>query len=86
MNAVTAVALALLTVAAALCVVRALRPGTVVDRAVSLDGVASAILCGIAVYAVRSGSGVSADITIVGGLLGFLVLCTVARYVGRRGL
>lgn len=86
MTAVTTIALALLTVAAALCFARAIRPGTIIDRAVALDGVVSAIICGIAITSVRTKSGILIDIALVGGLLGFLTLSTIARYVGRRGL
>lgn len=86
MNVVTTIALGLLTVAAALCFARALRPGTIIDRAISLDGVVSAIISGIAIAAVRTKSGVLIDIALAGGLLGFLTLSTIARYVGRRGL
>ncbi len=86
MNAVTSVALALLAVAAALCFARAIRRGTIIDRAIALDGVVSAIICGIAIFAVRTDTGVLIDIALVGGLLGFLTLSTIARYVGRRGL
>lgn len=86
MNVVTTIALGLLTAAAALCFARAIRPGSVVDRAIALDGVVSAIICGLGIVAVRTGSSTLIDIALVGGLLGFLTLCTVARYVGRRGL
>ena len=86
MNAVTVIALGLLTVAMALCFARAIRRGTVIDRAIALDGVVSAIICGVAVAAARTGSGLFVDIALVGGLLGFLTLSTIARYVARRGL
>lgn len=85
MNAVTTIAFALLTLAGALNFARAIRPGTVVDRAIALDGVVSAIICGLGVAVVRTGSSVWIDIALVGGLIGFLTLVTVARYVGRRG-
>jgi multicomponent Na+:H+ antiporter subunit F len=85
-NAVTAIALGMLAVAAAVCLARAIRRGSIVDRAIALDGVVSAIICGVAVAAVRSGSGILVDIALVGGLLGFLTLSTIARYVGRKGL
>jgi multicomponent Na+:H+ antiporter subunit F len=85
-NAVTAIAIGLLTLAAAICCARAIRPGTIIDRAIALDGVVSAIICGIAIAAIRTGNGVLIDIALVGGLLGFLTLSTIARYVGRRGL
>lgn len=86
MNVVTTIAIAMLTLASVLCVARAIRPGTVIDRAIALDGVVSAIICGVAVATVRVGNGVFADIALVGGLLGFLTLSTIARYIGRRGL
>jgi multicomponent Na+:H+ antiporter subunit F len=86
MNVVTSIALGLLTLAAALCFARAIRPGSIIDRAIALDGVVSAVICGIAIAAVRTGSGLLIDIALVGGLLGFLTLSTVARYVARRGL
>lgn len=86
MSVVTAIALGLLAVAAALSFARAIRKGTVIDRAVALDGVVSAIICGIAIGAVRTKSGTLVDISLVGGLLGFLTLSTIARYVGRKGL
>ena len=86
MIVVTSIAIGLLAVAATLCIVRALRPGTIIDRAVALDGVVSAIICGVAIAGVQTHSGLLIDIALVGGLLGFLTLSTVARYVGRRGL
>ena len=86
MNVVSGVVLALLAIASILCVVRALLPGTIIDRAIALDGVVSAIICGVSVAAVRTGNSTFIDIALVGGLLGFLTLSTVARYVGRRGL
>jgi multisubunit Na+/H+ antiporter MnhF subunit len=85
MDIVTGIVLGLLALAAAICFARAIRQGTIIDRAVGLDGVVSAIICGVGVAAVRTGDGVFADIALVGGLLGFLTLSTIARYVGRRG-
>ena len=61
-------------------------PASIIDRAIALDGVVSAIICGVAVAAVRTGNSTLVDIALVGGLLGFLTLSTIARYVGRRGL
>jgi multisubunit Na+/H+ antiporter MnhF subunit len=85
-STVTTIAFALLTIAAGLCFVRAIRPGTIIDRAIALDGVVSAIICGVAIASVTTHSGILVDIALVGGLLGFLTLSTIARYVGRRGL
>jgi multicomponent Na+:H+ antiporter subunit F len=86
MEVVTTIAIGMLTLAAGLCFARAIRNGTIVDRAIALDGVVAAVICGIGIGAVRIGSGTLIDISLVGGLLGFLTLATVARYVGRRGL
>jgi multicomponent Na+:H+ antiporter subunit F len=85
MNTVTGVAIAMLALACVINFARALRRGTIVDRAIALDGVVASIYCGIAIAAVRIGEGGLIDIALVGGLLGFLTLVTVARYVGRRG-
>ncbi len=86
MDIVTAIAIGMLALAAAICFGRAIRPGTIVDRAIALDGVVSAIISAIGIAAVRIGNGNLIDISLVGGLLGFLTTATVARYVGRRGL
>ena len=86
MSVVASIAIGLLTVATALCFARALRPGTIIDRAIALDGVVAAIIGGVAIAGVQTHNGVLVDIALVGGLLGFLTLSTVARYVGRRGL
>jgi multisubunit Na+/H+ antiporter MnhF subunit len=85
-SVVTAIALGLLAFAAAICFARAFRPGTIIDRAIALDGVVSAVICGLGVESVRLRSGLLLDVALVGGLLGFLTLSTIARYVGRRGL
>jgi len=85
LDVVITITLGLLATAAVISIGRALRPGTVIDRAIALDGVVSAMICGSAVAAIRHGS-ILVDIALVGGLLGFLTLSTVARYVGRRGL
>jgi multicomponent Na+:H+ antiporter subunit F len=85
-SVVTSIAIGLLAIAATLCIARALRPGTIIDRAIALDGVVAAIISGVAIAGVHIHSGILIDIALVGGLLGFLTLSTVARYVGRRGL
>ena len=85
MGTVTSIVIAMLTLAGAINFARAIRHGSVIDRAIALDGVVSAIICGLGVIAVRQGDGTMLDIALFGGLLGFLTLATVARYVGRRG-
>jgi multicomponent Na+:H+ antiporter subunit F len=86
MNVVTTIALGLLGLASALCLLRAFMRGSIIDRAIALDGVVSAIICGVSIGAVASGNNTLVDIALVGGLLGFLTLSTIARFVGRRGL
>lgn len=85
MNVVTALVIAILALAAVINVARALRRGGVIDRAIALDGVMAATIAGLGVVAVRTHHGDFADIALVGGLIGFMTLATVARYVGRRG-
>lgn len=86
MTAVGAVSLALLGAAAVLCLLRAVRPGTIADRAVALDTTVAVIICGLAVGVVVSGDTIFVDLALVAGLLGFLGTTAVSRYIGRRGL
>lgn len=76
--------LALLLVAACITVGRILRPGSLTDRAVAFDTLASIIMCGLLVDAARSNDGVRLDIAVVLGLLGFLTSVTVARFIEMR--
>ena len=86
MSVVGAFCLAMLAAAAVLCVVRAIRPGTIADRAIALDTVLAVIVCGLAVGITVTGDTVYLDLALVVGLLGFLGTTAVARFVGRRGL
>lgn len=86
MTAVGAVSLALLAVAGVLCLARAVRPGTIADRAVALDATVAVIVCGLAVGVVIDGDAIFVDLALVAGLLGFLGTTAVSRYIGRRGL
>jgi multicomponent Na+:H+ antiporter subunit F len=85
MNAVTALALAGLGVAAALCVVRLLRPGTLADRIVALDTLLVVTVCGIVVWGVRTGTAAFIPVLLVASLLAFVGTVTVARFIERRG-
>lgn len=82
---VTSIALGLLAVAAVLCVVRLLRGASFADRIVALDTLLVVIVCGIAVHAVRTGSGEYLDVLVVASLLGFTGTALVARFIERRG-
>lgn len=85
MNAVTAIALGGLAVAAALCALRLLRPCSLPDRVVALDTLLVVIVMGIAVGAARTGDGVFLDALVVAALLGFVSTVTVTRFIERRG-
>jgi multisubunit Na+/H+ antiporter MnhF subunit len=85
MTGVAYVAFALLALAAALSVVRLVRPGSLADRMIALDTLLIAVVNGIAVLAAWTGSGVFLDVLVVVGLLGFAGTAIVARYIERRG-
>jgi multicomponent Na+:H+ antiporter subunit F len=80
------ISLAMLVAAGGLCLWRAVRPGTVADRAVALDTTVAVIICGLAVGVVVTGEGAFVVVALVAGLLGFLGTTAVARYIERRGL
>lgn len=78
--------MAVLVVAAVLCVWRTLRPGSLADRSLALDTLVNVVISGLAVAIVATGDDVYVDVALMGGLLGFLGTVAVARYIGRRGL
>lgn len=84
MNTFVTIALAVLVVAALLTVWRAVRPGTLGDRALAFDMLAAIIGCGLFVGAIV-GDGLLLDLALLFGLLGYLTAVTVSRYVERRG-
>lgn len=84
MNGASWVALVMLVVAAGLTVWRAVRPGTLGDRAVALDMIAAVIQCGLMVATVLTGDGILVDVALALGLLGFLSSVTVSRFIERR--
>lgn len=86
MSNVVAVAAAVLLAAGALCVLHALRPGTVADRTVTLDTIVATTICGLALGAVATGDGLFADLALVLALVGFIATTAVSRYIERRGL
>jgi multicomponent Na+:H+ antiporter subunit F len=85
MSAVAAVALGILAAAAFVAVVRALRRGSLGDRAVAMDAVTSVLTCGLLCAVAVGGNTVFLDLAVVLGLLSFLTSIAVARYVERRG-
>jgi multisubunit Na+/H+ antiporter MnhF subunit len=82
---VTSICLAVLAVAAVLCLYRLARSTTITDRIVALDLLLVLIISGLAIAAVRTGSGVFLDLAVVGALLGFVGTSMVARFVEERG-
>jgi multicomponent Na+:H+ antiporter subunit F len=85
MNVVGQVAIAILVAAALLASVRAVRSGTLGDRAVAFDTITSVITCGLLVGAAITGDGLLLELALVLGLLGFLTSVTVSRFIERRG-
>lgn len=85
MIALTNVLLGLLAVAGGLCLVRLLRGTSLADRIVALDTMLVVVVCGIAIGAVRSGSGLFLNVMVVAALLGFTGTALVARFIERRG-
>lgn len=85
MDVVTTACLAGLAVAAALCVARLVRRGSLADRIVALDTLLVVVVAGIAVNAARTRAGTFLDVLVVAALLGFVATVTVARFIERRG-
>ncbi|MBW3664366.1 MAG: hypothetical protein KY469_14800 [Actinobacteria bacterium] len=81
----TNVLLGLLAAAAGLCLLRMLRGGSLPDRVVALETLLVTVVCGIAVLAARTGSGLFLDVLVVVALLGFTGTALVARFIERRG-
>ncbi len=86
MTTATSIALALITVAAILHVVRIIRPGSgLADRVLGLDTLLIVIASGSAVLAARTGEAFYLDLIVVTSLLGFVSTVTIARLIeGRR--
>ena len=85
MSVLIAVLFSLLVIAAVLCLARLWRGESLADRIVALDTLLVVVVCGIAVDAVRRGSGEFLDVAVVAALLGFTGTSLVARFIERRG-
>lgn len=85
MTLVTDITLALLAVAAGLCILRLIRSRSLPDRTVALDTTLVIVVCGIATFSARTGSGIFLDVLVVAALLGFTSTSLVARFIERRG-
>jgi multicomponent Na+:H+ antiporter subunit F len=82
---VTAVAYAVLSVAAMLFLIRLVIGPSVPDRVIALDGLLVAVMCGVLVLAADQRSPIGIDTVLVVALLGFIATGVLARYVERRG-
>ncbi len=85
MTVLTSIVLGILVAAAGLCLLRLLRGESLPDRTVALDTLLVIIVCGLAVGAARTGSGIYLDVMVVAALLGFVGTALVARFIERRG-
>jgi multicomponent Na+:H+ antiporter subunit F len=86
MNISLTIALVVLLIAATLTSSRAVRRGTIGDRAVAIDALTAIITCGLLVATAFTGDAWFLDLALVLGLLAFLTSVTVARFIERRGL
>jgi multicomponent Na+:H+ antiporter subunit F len=86
MNISLTIALIVLLAAAALTTSRAIRRGTIGDRAVAMDALTAIITCGLLVATVLTGDEWFLDLALILGLLAFLTSVAVARFIERRGL
>lgn len=80
------ISLVVLLVAAALTTSRAIRRGTIGERAVAVDALTAIITCGLLTATALTGDAWFLDLALVLGLLAFLTSVTVARFIERRGL
>lgn len=80
-----AVAYVILSLAAALFLVRLLRGPSVPDRVVALDGLLITVMCAVMVAAAEQRSPIGIDTVLVVALLGFIGTGVLARYVEQRG-
>jgi multicomponent Na+:H+ antiporter subunit F len=76
-------ALAVLAVAFAISLIRAVRGPSVADRAVAADVALYAVVAAIALLAVRAGSTAFIDVVLIATLLGFLATVALSALVGR---
>jgi len=85
MNVVLVLVAGMLSVAAALVVVRLLRGPSVLDRVVATDTLLAIAVCGLAALAAFTGDSTAVPVLVVVSLLGFVGSASVARFLGRAG-
>jgi multicomponent Na+:H+ antiporter subunit F len=74
-----------LSVAAAMFMVRLFMGPTVADRVIALDGLLATMLAGVLLSAAANDTSVSIDTVLVVALLGFVATGVLARYIEQRG-
>lgn len=79
------IAVAILLISAALCVIRLLRPGSMADRVIAVDTLLVIIVCGLAVLAAANRDGTYLDLLVVASLLGFVGTAMLSGLLRRRG-
>jgi|694.fasta_scaffold118052_4 multicomponent Na+:H+ antiporter subunit F len=86
MNVALTIALIIVLLSGAVVSSRAIRRGTIGDRAVAMDALTAFITCGLLIASAITGDSAFLDIALVLGLLAFLTSVAVARFIERRGL
>jgi len=86
MNTALTIALIIVLAAGAIVSSRAIRRGTIGDRAVAMDGLTAFITCGLLIATAITKNTFFLDLALVLGLLAFLTSVAVARFIERRGL
>lgn len=84
MTAGPIIAVAVLLIAAALCVIRLIRQGSMADRIIAVDTLLVIIVCGLAVVAAANGDGTYLDLLVVASLLGFVGTAMLSGLLRRR--
>ncbi len=78
------IAVAALLIAAGLCVIRLLRPGSMADRIIAVDTLLVIIVCGLAVVAATNRDGTYLDLLVVASLLGFVGTAMLSGLLRKR--
>ncbi len=85
MRTTAIVALAMLSLNAALCLGRVVRPGALADRVIALDLLLLVVVQGVAIHTFWSGGGTYLDVMVIIALVAFVGTMTMARYIEGRG-
>ncbi len=78
-------AVAMLSLNAALCLGRVVRRGSLADRVIALDQLLLVVVQGVAINTFWSGGGAYLDVMVIIALVAFVGTMTMARYIEGRG-